>query len=308
VVETVAFPSRTEVMTVKILQFGTTGQLGVELLRQAPAHDVAITALGRADCDLSDPEAAGRAVEAARPDVVVIAAAYTAVDLAETELETARTVNAATPGAIAASAARIGAAVINVSTDYVFDGDGGAPYAEDAVPNPLNAYGATKLEGERLVTAANPRALSIRTSWVVSPHGKNFVKTMLRVAAAGNPLKVVDDQAGRPTSAADLAGFILDLAPALAAAPAGDVRFGVVHFANDGEVSWRDFAIEIFRQALGDQAPEVGGQKTADYKTPAQRPLRATMDLTRLKRDFGVSPRPWQAALGDVIAELKAQA
>lgn len=295
-------------MTVKILQFGTTGQLGVELLRQAPSHDVALTALGRADCDLADAAAAARKVEEARPDVVVIAAAYTAVDLAESEQATARAVNADTPGAIAAAAARVGAALINVSTDYVFDGAGGAPYGEDAETNPLNTYGRTKLEGEKAVAAANPRSLSIRTSWVVSPHGKNFVKTMLRVAAAGNPLKVVDDQSGRPTSAADLAGFILRLAETLAAAPAGDARFGVVHFANDGEVTWRDFAVEIFRQALGDQAPEVGAQKTAEYVTPAQRPLRATMDLTRLKRDFGVTPRPWQAALAEIVAELKAQA
>ena len=292
-------------MTVKILQFGTTGQLGVELLRQAPAQDVAITALGRADCDLAEPAAAALKVEQIRPDVVVIAAAHTAVDLAESEPELARTINAVTPGAIAEAAARVGAAVINVSTDYVFDGAGAAPYAEDAAPKPLNTYGRTKLEGEQAVAAANPRSLSIRTSWVVSPHGKNFVKTMLRVAAAGNPLKVVDDQSGRPTSAADLAGFILDVAPVLAAAPVGDPRFGLVHFANDGEVTWRDFAIEIFRQALGDQAPEVGAQKTADYVTPAQRPLRATMDLTRLKRDFGVSPRPWQTALADIVAELK---
>ncbi|RAK63347.1 dTDP-4-dehydrorhamnose reductase [Phenylobacterium kunshanense] len=293
-------------MTVKILQFGTTGQLGVELLRQAPAHDVAITALGRGDCDLADPAAAARKVEELRPDVVVIAAAYTAVDLAESEQDAAHAVNAATPGAIAAAAAKVGAALINVSTDYVFDGEGGAPYAEDAATNPLNTYGRTKLEGEKAVAAANPRSLSIRTSWVVSPHGKNFVKTMLRVAAAGNPLKVVDDQSGRPTSAADLAGFILGLAETLAAAPAGDRRFGIVHFANDGEVTWRDFAVEIFRQALGDAAPEVGAQKTADYVTPAKRPLRATMDLTRLNRDFGVSPRAWQTALKDIIAELKA--
>jgi len=293
-------------MTVQILQFGTTGQLAIELLRQAPGHDVAITALSRADADLADPAACARQVMEARPDVVVIAAAYTAVDLAETEQDLARAVNAGSPGAIAAAADAVGAAVINVSTDYVFDGAGGAPYVEDAATNPLNTYGMTKLEGEVAVAAACRRALSIRTSWVVSAHGKNFVKTMLRVAAAGNPLKVVDDQSGRPTSAADLAGFILRIAPRLAEAPAGDEAFGVVHFANAGEVTWRDFAIEIFRQALGDQAPEVGGQKTADYKTPAQRPLRATMDLGRLEQVYGVTPRSWQDALGDVVAELKA--
>lgn len=294
-------------MTVQILQFGTTGQLATELLRQAPAHDVALTALSRADADLSDPAACARKVMEARPDVVVIAAAYTAVDLAETERDLARAVNAGSPGAIAAAADAVGAAVVNISTDYVFDGAGGAPYAEDAATAPLNTYGATKLEGETAVAAACRRSVNIRTSWVVSSHGKNFVKTMLRVAGAGNPLKVVDDQSGRPTSAADLAGFILAQAPRWAQARAGDPVFGTLHFANSGEVTWRDFAVEIFRQALGDQAPEVGGQKTADYKTPAQRPLRATMDLGRLQSVYGVTPRPWQDALADIVTELKAQ-
>ena len=293
-------------MTLKILQFGTTGQLAVELLRQAPAHDVEVTALSRADVDLTDPAACARKVMESRPDLVVIAAAYTAVDLAESEPDVARAVNAGSPGAIAQACDAVGAAVVNISTDYVFDGAGGAPYAEDAATNPLNVYGATKLEGETAVAAACARSLNIRTSWVVSPHGKNFVKTMLRVAAAGNPLKVVDDQSGRPTSAADLAAFILGQAPRLAEAKAGDPAFGTVHFANSGEVTWRDFAVEIFRQALGDQAPEVGGQKTADYKTPATRPLRATMDLGKLSRVYGVTPRSWQDALADVVAELKA--
>ena len=293
-------------MTLKILQFGTTGQLATELLRQGPAHDIALTALGRADVDLSDPEAAGARVAEAGADLVVIAAAYTAVDLAESERDLARAVNALSPGAIARACEAAGSALVNISTDYVFAGDGGAPYAEDAPTRPLNTYGATKLEGEALVAAGCARSLSIRTSWVVSAHGKNFIKTMLRVAAAGNPLKVVDDQSGRPTSAADLAGFILDQAPRLAAAKAGDPAFGLVHFANSGEVTWKGFAEAIFAEALGPDAPSVGGQKTADYVTPAKRPLRATMDLSRLARDFGVTPRPWQAALKDIVAELKA--
>jgi dTDP-4-dehydrorhamnose reductase len=295
-------------MSVQILQFGTTGQLATELLRQAPRHDVGLTALGRAEADLADPSACGAKVRGARPQLVVIAAAYTAVDLAETERDLARTVNAVTPGAIAAAAAEVGAAVVNISTDYVFDGADGAPYAEDAPTNPLNTYGATKLEGERAVAAANPRSLNIRTSWVVSAHGKNFIKTMLRVAAAGNPLKVVDDQSGRPTSAADLAGFILDLAPRLSAAEAGDPRFGTVHYANDGEVTWRGFAQAIFAEALGDRAPAVAATTTAEYVTPARRPLRATMDLGRLRRVYGVTPRPWSAALREIVAELQAQA
>lgn len=293
-------------MSLKILQFGTTGQLATELLRQASGHDVTVTALSRADSDLADPAAAARQVDELKPDLVVIAAAYTAVDLAETERDLARAVNARAPGAIAKACARTGAALVNISTDYVFDGEGGAPYAEDAATHPLNVYGASKLEGELAVTAASDRALNIRTSWVVSAHGKNFIKTMLRVAAAGNPLKVVDDQCGRPTSAADLAQFILSQAPRLAAAEAGDPVFGTVHFANSGEVTWQGFAQEIFAQALGDAAPVVAGQKTADYVTPARRPLRATMDLSRLQQVFGVTPRLWNEALVDIVAELKA--
>ena len=292
-------------MTLRIVQFGTTGQLALELLRQAGEHDVKVTALSRTTCDLADPAAAARQVEDLRPDLVVIAAAYTSVDLAETEQDLARAVNALSPGAISEACARTGAALVNISTDYVFDGNGGAPYAEDAATNPLNIYGTTKLEGERAVTDACPRALNIRTSWVVSAHGKNFIKTMLRVAAAGNPLKVVDDQSGRPTSAADLARFILTQAPRLTAATAGDPVFGTVHFANSGEVTWQGFAQEIFAQALGDTAPKVAGQKTADNVTPAQRPLRATMDLTRLRQVYGVTPRDWKTALADIVADLK---
>ena len=293
-------------MTLKILQFGTTGQLATELLRQASLHDVTLTALSRADCDLADPQAAARAVIEARPDLVVIAAAYTAVDLAETEQALARAINALAPGAIAAACATTGAVLVNISTDYVFAGDGGAPYAEDAATNPLNVYGATKLEGERAVIAACDRALNIRTSWVVSAHGKNFVKTMLRVGAAGNPLRVVDDQSGRPTSAADLAGFILSQAGRLAKAKAGDPVFGTLHFANAGEVSWRGLAVAVFEQAMGDAAPEVTPITTAEYPVPAARPLRATMDIGKLERVFGVTPRPWRAALAEIVAELKA--
>jgi dTDP-4-dehydrorhamnose reductase len=294
-------------MSVKILQFGTTGQLAVELLRQAAKHDVAVTALARADCDLADPAAAAKAVIAAKPDLVVIAAAYTAVDLAETERDLAHAVNALAPGAIAAACDEVGAALVNVSTDYVFDGAGGAPYAEGAPTNPLQVYGATKLAGELAVTAACARSLNIRTSWVVSAHGKNFVKTMLRLAAAGNPLSVVDDQRGLPTAAGDLARFILSQARRLAAAKAGDPAFGVVHFANAGEVSWRGFAKAIFAEALGDQAPEVAATTTAEYVTPAKRPLRATMDTSKVRRVFGVTPRLWRAALSEILAELKAQ-
>ena len=294
-------------MTVRILQFGTTGQLARELLAQAKDFDVEITALSRAEADFSDPAAVVRRLDHSNADVVVIAAAYTAVDLAESESDLARTINAETPAAIARAVGNRGSALVFVSTDYVFDGDKGRPYVEDDAANPQNVYGASKLEGERRVQEACPRALLLRTSWVVSSHGKNFVKTMLRLADEGNPIRVVDDQFGRPTSARDLARFILSQAGRLAKAPAGDPAFGVHHFANAGEVSWKAFAEGIFDLALGAASPPVGAIATADRPAPARRPLRGTLDTTKLERTFGVTPRPWRQAMAEIVRELKVE-
>jgi dTDP-4-dehydrorhamnose reductase len=291
-------------VTLRALMFGTTGQLAREVLRQADAHDVTLTALSRAEADLSEPAACARQVLEHRPDVVILAAAYTAVDLAETEGDLAGKVNAEAPAAIARACAEAGAALVHFSTDYVFDGTKGAPYSPSDATNPLNAYGATKLAGERGVLAACARAAVIRTSWVVSAHGRNFVKTMLRLAGEGRPLQVVDDQFGRPTSAADLAGFVLGQLPRWAAAAAGDPAFGLHHFANAGETSWRGFAQGIFELALGDKAPEVGAQKTADRPSPAKRPLHGVLDTSATETVFGVSIRPWREALAEIIAEL----
>jgi dTDP-4-dehydrorhamnose reductase len=294
-------------MTVRILQFGTTGQLARELIRQAPAHDVALTALSRAECDFTDPELAARIVLERKPDLVIIAAAYTAVDQAETEVELAHEVNAETPAAIAGICGAEGPALVTFSTDYVFDGRKGAAYVEEDAPAPLNVYGRSKLSGEGMVLSACPRALVLRTSWVVSSHGKNFVKTMLRLAGEGSPLRVVDDQFGRPTSAADLAGFVLGQAARLAGAPAGDPVFGLFHYANAGETSWRGFAQGVFDLALGDRAPEVAAITTAERPAPAARPMRGTLDTSRLERVFGVTPRPWREALAEIVAELQAE-
>jgi len=291
-------------MTVRILQFGTTGQLARELLGQAKHFDVEITALSRAEADFTDPDAVVGRLKAAQVDLVVLAAAYTAVDLAESEPDLAFQVNAETPGALARAIGAEGPALVQVSTDYVFDGRKGAPYVESDEPAPLNVYGASKLEGERQVLAGCPRALVIRTSWVVSSHGKNFVKTMLRLAGEGKPLKVVSDQFGRPTAARDLARFILSQAARLAAAPAGDPVFGVHHFANAGEVSWKGLAEGVFELALGDRAPSVGASATAEWPAPAARPLRGTLDTHQLERTFGVTPRPWRDAVAEIVAEL----
>ena len=295
-------------MSVRILQFGTTGQLASELIRQAPRHPVELTALSRADCDLEDPEAAARMVHARRPDLVIIAAAYTAVDLAESEVERAFEVNAETPVAIAGMCRdAAGPALVNFSTDYVFDGDKGAPYLETDETDPLGVYGRSKRQAEQLVLTICPRALVLRTSWVVSAHGRNFVKTMLRLAAEGRPLRVVDDQFGRPTSAADLAGFVLSQAPGLSGAEAGDPRFGLTHFANAGETTWKRFAEAILAEALGAAAPPVAAITTAEFPTPARRPARGTLDTGRLEAVFGYQPRPWREALKEIVAELRAE-
>jgi dTDP-4-dehydrorhamnose reductase len=295
-------------MSVKILQYGATGQVARELLRQAPAHAVQVTALSRAEADLADPEAAARHVRAEKPDLVILAAAYTAVDQAESEPGLAHEINGEAPAAIARACAEVGAALAHFSTDYVFDGRKGAPYREDDATGPLSVYGASKLSGERMALAACPRTTILRTSWVVSAHGKNFVKTMLRLGREGQPLRVVDDQFGRPTAAADLAGFVLAQAARLAAAPAGDPAFGVFHFANAGETTWRGFAQGALDLALGAAAPQVAPIATADRPSPAQRPLRGTLDTGKLEAVFGVSPRPWREPLAEILAELAMEA
>jgi dTDP-4-dehydrorhamnose reductase len=293
-------------MSLRILQYGTSGQLARELVRQAAVAGQAIelTALSRAEADLSDPEAAARHVRMAQPDLVILAAAYTAVDQAESEPGLAHEINGEAPAAIAAACAAVGASLVHISTDYVFDGRKGAPYDEDDAPNPLSVYGASKLSGERMALAACPRSLVLRSSWVVSAHGKNFVKTMLRLAGDGQPLRVVDDQYGRPTAAADLAAFVLAQAPRLAAAEAGDPAFGLFHFANAGETTWRGFAQELLEMAMGPAAPRVEPIATADRPSPARRPARGTLATDKLERTFDWRPRPWREPLDEILAEL----
>lgn len=292
----------------KILQFGTTGQVARELLRQAQGLPVEITALSRAECDFNDAENIAGAIWNRKPDLIINAAAYTAVDQAESDVERAFEVNAQSPASIAGMCGPGGPAMVHFSTDYVFDGEKGAPYLETDPPEPLSVYGRSKLSGEQLVLASCPRALVLRTSWVVSAHGRNFVKTMLRLAMEGRPLRIVDDQFGRPTSAADLAGFVLANAERLASAPVGDPHFGLFHFANAGETSWKGFAEAIFEEALGAAAPKVEGIRTADRPSAAQRPLRGTLDTTKLEQTFGHQPRPWREALAEIVAELKVAA
>lgn len=284
----------------RILQFGATGQLGRALLSRAPAAGVEITALSRMEADLADPGAAARAVAAHDADLAVIAAAYTAVDAAESEEALARRINAEAAGEIAQACAQRGLKLVYVSTDYVFSGEGGRAWREDDPVAPQNAYGRTKAAGEQAVLDASPKALVLRTSWVFSPWGRNFVRTMLRLGAEQDEVAVVSDQTGRPTSALDLADTILTLAPRLVA---GDGPSGVLHFANDGATDWAGFARGVFAEAEARGMPgaRVRDIATADYPTPARRPANSVLDTSRIEHDWGITPRPWRQALAEVM-------
>jgi dTDP-4-dehydrorhamnose reductase len=283
-----------------VLLFGATGQVGREILRRAGAGRP-VEALDRRDADLADPAACAARVAASTAPVVINAAAYTAVDRAETEEALARRVNADAPGAMAAAAAARGAAFLHVSTDYVFDGAGDRPWREDDAPNPLSAYGRTKLAGERAVAAAGGAHAIVRTSWVHAGHGANFVRTMLRAGRARPRLTVVDDQLGGPTPAGAVADALLAIGDALAR---GGGAPGLYHFAGAPPVSWRVFAEAIFRHSAG-PAPEIAPILTADWPAAAPRPLYGVLDCARIAAAFGIAQPDWRDTLGGVVAELE---
>ena len=279
------------------LVFGRSGQVAQALARHWPAA----VFLGRDAVDLEDAEACAAAIRTARPALVLNAAAWTAVDRAEAEPDAARRVNALAPAAMAAACAALDIPFLHVSTDYVFDGSGEAPRAEDAPTAPLGVYGRTKLEGEAGVLAAHPRAVILRTAWVFSEHGQNFVKTMLRLGRERPVLRVVADQIGGPTPADAIARAMIAMAEAMLADPARPG--GIWHFSGAPEISWADFARAIMAGA-GLQAV-VEDIPTAAYPTPARRPLNSRLDCRAIARDFGI-PRPdWREGLARVLRELE---
>ena len=287
-------------MTLKVLQFGATGQMARELIARGPRRGIQLTALSRDQADLTDPAAIARIVEQADADLVINAAAYTAVDKAETERDLAFLVNAESPAAMARVCAARGLPLVNVSTDYVFNGSGSRAWREDDATAPINAYGDSKLAGEQAVAASNARAITLRTSWVFSAHGANFVKTMLRLADRPE-LKVVDDQIGRPTFAGDLAEAALTVGQRLARDE--DAPTGVFHFAGAEAVSWHQFATVIF-EAKGPPTPAVLPIPSRDYPTPAARPANSVLDCGRIGSAFGIVPRSWRDGLNETLAEL----
>ncbi len=284
----------------RVLVFGTTGQVARELARGAEARGVTLLALGRDRADLSDPDACAAAVAGAEVDAVINAAAHTAVDRAETEPDLAHAINAEAPGAMARAAAARGLPFVHVSTDYVFDGSPGRPWREDDATAPLSTYGATKLAGERAVMAAGGNAAILRTAWVFSAHGGNFVKTMLRLGAERPHLRIVDDQRGGPTAAADIAGALLTMAGTLAA---GRGTPGIFHFAGAPAVTWADFAEAIFA-ARGGPAPSIERIPSSAYPVPAERPKNSVLDCTRIREAYGIDQPDWRPRLLEVIGEL----
>jgi dTDP-4-dehydrorhamnose reductase len=283
----------------RILVTGKAGQLATSLAARAAGNaKLELVTLSRPQLDLEQPASIAEQFAATQPDLVINAAAYTAVDRAETEPEKAFAINRDGAAVAAGTAYRLGVPFVHISTDYVFDGSSSRPYVEADETNPLNVYGQSKLEGERAVLAAHPRALVLRTSWVFSPFGSNFVKTMLRLGADRPVLRVVSDQFGSPTSSVDLAAAILDIAPILQTEPGG-----LYHLAGQGSTNWYDFAAFIFQggKQHGGPAPELEAISSRDYNTAARRPANSRLDCTAFAQRFGISLRPWEEAVSETV-------
>ena len=283
----------------KLLIFGQTGQVAREMARRVP-DGVRAVFLPRDQADLTDPAACAAAVAAAQADAVINAAAWTAVDRAEAEEAAATVVNGDAPAAMARACAARGLPFVHISSDYVFDGAGDQSFAVDHPTGPLGAYGRSKLVGEAGVRAAGGAHVVLRTSWVFSAHGANFVKTMLRLGRDRHSLNVVADQIGGPTPAAALADAVFGVARAMANGAAG----GTYHFSGAPDVSWADFARDIMQRA--GLACVVNDIATAAYPTPAKRPLNSRLNCDSFQRDFGMARPDWRAGLDLVLKELTA--
>ena len=281
----------------RVLVFGSTGQVAHELAR-LDGSDAQITCLSRAQAELNTPQACADIIAQTDCDVVINAAAYTAVDRAEKDESTAQTVNGIAPGVMAQAAAVKGVPFLHISTDYVFDGSGEMFRSETHTTAPQNAYGRTKLTGEDGVRGARGAHAILRTSWVFSAHGANFVRTMLRLAETRDALTVVDDQIGGPTPAADIAAALITMARAMMAGHQG----GTYHFSGQPAASWADFARAIFQGAGQDVS--VTGIPTTQYPTPAMRPLNSRLDCSKITADFGIATPDWCTGLTAVLKEL----
>jgi len=286
----------------RVLVTGSTGQVGSEIVRKIRAGGHDVIAPVRAQMDFLDPDAVARQVDNLRPEWVINCAAWTQVDKAETESEKAFVINRDSPGRLAEAVARHGVRLLHVSTDFVFDGAQTQPYREDDSPNPIGIYGQSKYEGEEAVLAALPGATLLRTAWVYGVHGHNFVKTIIRVAAEGKPLRVVDDQVGSPTWARDIAGAITVLVEKEAS--------GLFHYTSAGSTSWHGFATAILAEAAQAgfelETDTVEPVPTSAWPTPAARPAYSVLDTHKI-RELLEAPIPdWRDSLKSMLGELHA--
>lgn len=286
-----------------VLLFGASGQLGLALQRARLPDKWTLVPLARAEVDLADENAVAAAIAAYKPHAIINAAAYTAVDKAESEPALAFALNRDAPSAMARASATLGVSLLHISTDYVFSGDKPSPYVETDPYQPINVYGRSKAEGETAVLEADRDATIIRTSWVFSADRGNFLKTMLRLGDASDEVSVVSDQLGRPTSADELARACLTLTQRRIS---GDKNAsGIIHFAGSGETSWADFAESIFAEAAlrGRRPVRVRRILTQDYPTPARRPANSRLNTAKIE-SLGIAPAPWRDGVRKYVAEL----
>jgi dTDP-4-dehydrorhamnose reductase len=293
----------------RLLIAGWQGQVARAFVEAVPGcADITACAVGRPALDVCDPKSIERAMGDLRPDVVINTAAYTEVDKAESEPERAFALNSDGARLLAQSAARRGAAIIHLSTDYVFDGDKDTPYIESDMPGPRTVYGLSKLAGEEAVRAANPRHVILRTAWVFSPMGRNFVRNTLRLAGEQDRLRIVGDRHGSPTYAPHLVTAILELARQLKAVAEGDGRWGIYHAAGAGSTTWYGLACEIMRRSeeLGGPAAPVDPIPSSEYATAAPRPANSRLDCAKLEAAFGVKLPAWESGVAECVQRLLA--
>jgi len=286
-------------MTAPVLVFGAGGQVGIETIRACQVRGISVLPSTRAEIDLANPNAANELIRSNDISGVIMAAAFTAVDAAETESEVAHAINARAPKEIANACARKGVPLVHFSTDYVFDGKASSPYLESDQVNPIGVYGKSKLEGERAVLGSEGPAAVVRLSWIFSAHNSNFLKTMLRVGPARGAVRVVSDQLGCPTPAKSAAEVGLDILFELMSEPN---KSGLYHFCGDLPVSWAEFAEAIF-QAKGIDIP-VDHITTDEYPTPARRPAYSVLSTKKIEQTFAIRAANWRLGIEDVIAEL----
>jgi dTDP-4-dehydrorhamnose reductase len=283
----------------KVLVTGAGGMTGAELVRQSREKGWTVNAYSKDDLDITEASEVDGVIARDKPDVIFNAAAYTAVDAAEGAPEIAMAVNAAGPANVARAANIHGISVVHISTDYVFDGESSTPYKPDDRVGPINVYGESKLAGEIAVRDECERHVIVRTSWVFSHQGKNFVRTMLRAADEGRELRVVNDQHGRPTSSADLASALVHVAEHVRTAPVT----GTFHYCNTGCTTWYDFAHAIF-ELRGKSIPAITPVPTSEFPTAAKRPRWSVLDTSSFEATFGITPRSWRDSLKDVLEKI----